>query len=60
MRPAIKYQAIFKNKDAYSISFLCTFFEVSRSGYYKWLRQKDKPDRDLTLGKLIQECQQKT
>lgn len=60
MRPAIKYQAIFKNKDAYSISFLCTFFGVSRSGYYKWLRQKDKPDRDLTLGKLIQECQQKT
>ena len=60
MRPAVKYQAILKNKYAYSISFLCKFFEVSRSGYYKWLKQKDKLDKDLALGKLIQECQQKT
>ena len=60
MRPSVKYQAIYKKKDAYSIPFLCKFFEVSRSGYYKWLKQKDKPDKDLALYKLLRECQQET
>lgn len=60
MRPLVKYQAIYKNKNAYSISFLCNFFEVSRSGYYKWLKNKGRQDKDIALGQLIHECQQKT
>lgn len=60
MRPSVKYQAIYKNKNAYSISFLCDFFKVSRSGYYKWLKDKGQLDKDIALGKLIRECQQKT
>lgn len=60
MRPSVKYQAIYKNKNAYSISFLCDFFKVSRSGYYKWLKDKGQLDKDIALGQLIRECQQKT
>lgn len=37
---------------------MCKFFEVSRSGYYAFLKQIDKPDRDLSLTNKIRECQQ--
>lgn len=59
MKPSVKYLAIYKNRWSYSISELCRFFKVSRSGYYKWLSNKDKPSPDLELAKLIEECQKK-
>ena len=58
MKPSVKYQVIFKHKDKYSISEMCRFFEVSRSGYYDYLHRKDIPDRDLPLANLIKECQE--
>lgn len=58
MKPSVKYQVIFKYKDKYSISEMCRFFEVSRSGYYSYLHRKDIPDRDLPLANLIKECQE--
>ena len=58
MRPSIKYQVIFKHKDKYSINSMCKFFDVSRSGYYTFLKRRDIPDRDLPLAKRIKECQQ--
>jgi len=39
---------------------MCRYFEVSRSGYYDWLKRKDKPDRDDILGALIRQCQEQT
>jgi len=39
---------------------MCAFFEVSRSGYYDFVKRMDKPDRDEPLAKEIAECQQKT
>lgn len=60
MRPGIKYQTIYKNRYEYGVSALCKFFDVSRSGYYAWLKRKDAQDRDLHLCGLIRECQQKT
>ena len=38
---------------------MCKFFNVSRSGYYKWLK-RPSTDNDETIGKLIKECQEKT
>lgn len=38
---------------------MCDFFEVSRSGYYSYLRRKDQPDKDFPLAELIRECQSK-
>lgn len=36
---------------------MCKFFEVSRSGYYAFLKRMDIPDRDLPLAEKIRECQ---
>jgi len=36
---------------------MCAFFEVSRSGYYDFLKRMDKPDQDETLAKEIEKCQ---
>ena len=57
MRAYIKYQVIYKHRDKYKISEMCRFFKVSRSGYYKYLKRKDIPDRDLPLANKIEECQ---
>ena len=60
MRPLVKYQVIFKHKDKYSISEMCRFFGVSRSGYYAYLNRKDIPDKDLSLANKIRECQEES
>ena len=57
MKPSIKYQIIYKYRDKYSISEMCRFFNVSRSGYYKYLKRIDIPAKDLELAKKIEECQ---
>ena len=60
MRPQVKYRVIYRHKDKYSISEMCRFFEVSRSGYYGFVKRMDKPAKDLELSELIGECQQET
>lgn len=37
---------------------MCRFFEVSRSGYYAYLKRKAIPDKDLPLAEKIRECQE--
>ena len=34
MRTSVKFMVIYRYKDKYSISEMCRFFNVSRSGYY--------------------------
>ena len=58
MKPAIKYQVIYKHRNKYSISEMCRLFKVSRSGYYKYLSKKDILDKDLQLANKIEECQE--
>jgi len=60
VRPSVKYMAMDANKAKYPISYMCTFFKVSRSGYYAWLKHKGKRDRDEIIGNLIKECQEKS
>ena len=55
----MKYLAIFRHKEKYPVKTMCAFFEVSRSGYYDFVKRMDKPDRDAPLGELIRECQEK-
>ena len=57
MRPNVKYAAIFAIKEKYSIALMCRYFEVSRSGYYDWLKRRSEPDKDDVLGNLIRKCQ---
>ena len=60
MRPEVKYRVIYRHKDKYSISEMCRILDVSRSGYYGFVKRMDKPARDLELSELIRECQQET
>ena len=48
---------IYRHKDKYSISEMCRFFKVSRSGYYGYVKRMDIPAWDLPLAEKIQECQ---
>ena len=51
--------AIYRHRDKYSISEMCRFFNVSRSGYYGYVSRMDKPAKDLPLAEKIKECQDK-
>ena len=59
MRASVKYMVIYRHKDKYSISEMCRFFKVSRSGYYGYVSQMEKPAKDLPLAEKIRECQEK-
>ena len=48
---------IFRHKEKYSISEMCRFFKVSRSGYYGYVSRMNIPARDLPLAEKIRECQ---
>ena len=50
---------IYRHKDKYSISDMCRFFQVSRSGYYGYVSRMDIPAKDLSLAEKIRECQDK-
>jgi transposase InsO family protein len=39
---------------------MCQYFEVSRSGYYAWVKRYEQPDKDEHLGNLIRECQERS
>ena len=59
MRTSVKFMVIYRHKDKYSISEMCRFFEVSRSGYYDYVKRMDAPARDLPIAEKIKECQEK-
>ena len=48
---------IYRHKEKYSISEMCRFFDVSRSGYYDYVKRMDIPAKDLPLAEKIKECQ---
>lgn len=58
MRTNVKYMVIYRRKGNYPISEMCRFFEVSRSGYYDYVKRMDIPAWDLPLAEKIRECQE--
>ena len=58
MKTSVKYLVIYRHKEKYTISEMCRFFKVSRSGYYDFVKRMERPDRDLPLAEQIKECQQ--
>lgn len=59
MRPQVKYQMIYMNRNRYSVSAMCGFFSVSRSGYYDYVKRLDRPTHDADLAEIIREQQRK-
>ena len=57
MRPKVKYAVIYRHRNEYSVSVMCKFFEVSRSGCYDFVRRIGQTESDAGLAKKIQECQ---
>lgn len=53
MKPHIKYAVIYRHRNEYSVSVMCSFFEVSRSGYYDFIHRQGKPEKDAELAGII-------
>ena len=60
MRPKVKYAVIHRHRDESPVSVMCKFFEVSRSGYYDFVKRLEEPEHDAELAEKIRECQIKT
>ena len=58
MKASVKYKVIYRHKDLYSISEMCRFFKVSRSGYYDFVDRLNHTAKDLPLAQMIQKCQE--
>ncbi len=58
MRPKVKYAVIYRHRDEYAVSVMCKFFEVSRSGYYEYVKRLGQPEPDADLARKIAECQE--
>lgn len=57
MRPTVKYLAMYRRRDKYPVAIMCRFFEVSRSGYYGFVKRMDAPAFDKALADMIVMCQ---
>ena len=60
MRPKVKYAVICRHRNEYPVSVMCKFFEVSRSGYYDFVKRIGTPEQDADLARKIEECQNRT
>ena len=60
MRPKVKYAVIYRHRKEYSVSVMCKFFGVSRSGYYDFVNRIGTPERDADLAEQIRTCQRIT
>ena len=59
VRTRVKYMGIYGYKKKYTISEMCRFFDISQSGYYKYISRMDILAKDLPLTWKIQERQEK-
>ena len=58
MKASAKYKVIYRHREKYPISEMCRLLEVSRSGYYGYVKRMEKPAKDLPLAEKIRECQE--
>ena len=58
VKPSFKYAAIHRHCERYSVKEMCCFFEVSRNGYYKYLKLLEHPAKDFELAKKIRAKQE--
>ena len=60
VRPKAKYAVIHRHRNEYSILVMCQFFQVSRSGYYDYVKRMGRPEKIADFAKEIQMCQDAT
>ena len=59
MRAKVKYAVIYRHREEYPVSVMCRFFEVSRSGYYDYVKRIGCTERDAPLAEEIRKQQDK-
>lgn len=47
MRAKAKYAVIYRHREEYPVSVMCSFFEVSRSGYYSFVEKQGQPEHGI-------------
>ena len=57
MRPSFKYGVIYRHTKQYAVNEMCKFFEVSRSGYYKYVKNLEKPEKNAEIVEKIRQAQ---
>lgn len=60
MKASVKFLVIYRHKDKYPISAMCRCLEVSRAGYYCFVKRMNNSERDAELAQMISECQAET
>ena len=58
MKPGFKYAVIHRHRMKYPIVQMCRMLKVSRSGYYKYVKQMQHPAKDLELAEKIRAKQE--
>lgn len=59
MRARAKYAVIHRHRKEYPVSVMCSFFGVSRSGYYSFVSRLNKSEKDAELAEIIRRQQEK-
>ena len=59
MRAKVKYAVIYRHREEYPVTVMCRFFEVSRSGYYDYVKRMGRAERDAPLAEEIRKQQDK-
>ena len=55
MKARLRYGFADRNRGRWPVKDICRVLEVSVSGYYRWVRRKDRPTRDELLSGAIKE-----
>ena len=58
MKPSFKYAVIHRHRTRYAVKDLCEILQVSRSGYYKYVKQMNRTAKDFELAEKIRTKQQ--
>ena len=59
MRARAKYAVICCHRAEYPVSVMCRLFEVSRSGYYRFVHRLGRMEKDAELAEKIRQQQDK-
>ena len=59
MSAKAKYAVIYRHREQYPVLVMCRFFAVSRSGYYSFVKRRNRPQKDVELAEAIQQQQDK-